>query len=421
MTASARLRLFYGVGSVGTGIFTTVPSILLLYFLTVEAHIDAAVAGIVILVPKLVGLVGDPVVGTWSDRLQQRTRSGRQVLMSVGALLAGTGLWALFTLPRSHPGEVLVPAAIFLLCTTGYSLFAVPYSALPAELDRSEAGRRLLVSTRLGLSFLGVLIGGVTAPAVAARYGYPAMGAMMGLVCIAAMAAFLLTCPIPRTAPTPMQRDRADVAHAKLMRSGFAIQMASFMPLLAAAGTASALLPFIAHDFGASTEVVGYAILVNIIVALLTSLVWPIVIRRAGLRTAWILAAICQGLGAVVVGTAPALGFQFYLGMAIAGAALSGVQIAGFTGLADLTADHLQNGRTAGLMTGLWMAGEKAGLASGPLLAGIGLQFLGATAFGSAARSSLTIIPAGLAVIAILIVLFGRKGTRAARGGELQL
>ncbi len=109
---------------------------------------------------------------------------------------------------------------------------------------------------------------------------------------------------------------------------------------------------------------------------------------------------------------APGVGYLFYLGMAIGGAGMSGVQIAGFTGLADLTAGFLNKNRGAGLITGIWMAGEKAGLASGPLLAGSSLKFMDIAMIESAARYPIALIPIVLAIMSILIIAFDPTGRR---------
>jgi len=95
---------------------------------------------------------------------------------------------------------------------------------------------------------------------------------------------------------------------------------------------------------------------------------------------------------------------MFFVGMAIAGAGFCGVQIAGFTGLADLTADTLKEGSGGGFLTGVWMAAEKAGLACGPLFAGFGLQFLHITISGSLSRALILIIPIFLSVLSIMAI-----------------
>lgn len=404
------LPLTYGVGSIGTGVFTTVPSVLLLYYLNKVVGIDAAIAGIVILIPKSLGLVGDPLVGAWADRLRSSAAFGRKALMWSGALLAGCGLWALFSLPHRSPGNVAIPAIIYFICTTGYSFFAVPYSSLPAELDDRPLGRQRLVATRLGISFLGTLIGGVVAPLIASRLGYPIMGAIVGVACIAAMGAFLLTCPLPQPRESARLATATATDEYRVLAGNrqLIIQMVAFILLLALLGTAAALLPFVVHDLGASSDVVGIAMLVDIVAALGSSALWPRLIRSLGLRTAWQLAAAITGVAAAMIGFAPSVGSFFYLGMALSGVGMAGVQITGFSGLADLTADLLERDRSIGLVTGIWMAGEKAGLAIGPLLAGFGLKFMGGALTLSAARSSLMIVPIVLAAMSIGVIAFAR-------------
>lgn len=406
--------LTYGVGSIGTGIFTTVPSVLLLYFLNTIVQIDVAIAGIIILIPKALGLVGDPLIGAWADRLRRTSPIGRWVLMSTGALLAGGGLWALFSVPQLYPGNVFLPALIYFTCTTGYSLFAVPYSSLPAELDERPEGRRRLVSTRLGISFLGTLIGGAGAPLIVARLGYPGMGIAVGTTCVVAMGTFLFACPLPEKYKRPQPTDTAIAADTarSVLTTPFIIQIAAFVLLMASIGAFSALLPFLVRDIGAAVDIVGFAMLVSILAALLSSAVWPSLIHRLGLRTTWQLAAAIIGISAALVGMAPGVGYLFYLGMAIGGAGMSGVQIAGFTGLADLTAGFLNKNRGAGLITGIWMAGEKAGLASGPLLAGSSLKFMDIAMIESAARYPIALIPIVLAIMSILIIAFDPTGRR---------
>ena len=64
--------LLYAVGSVGTGLFSSVTGILLLFFMTDTLGIAAATAGLVLFIPKFWDVVFDPLVGIASDRTHSR-------------------------------------------------------------------------------------------------------------------------------------------------------------------------------------------------------------------------------------------------------------------------------------------------------------------------------------------------------------
>ncbi len=60
------------MGSVGTGLFSSVTGILLLFFMTDTLGIAAATAGLVLFIPKFWDVVFDPLVGIASDRTHSR-------------------------------------------------------------------------------------------------------------------------------------------------------------------------------------------------------------------------------------------------------------------------------------------------------------------------------------------------------------
>ncbi|NUP78062.1 MAG: MFS transporter, partial [Nonomuraea sp.] len=75
--------LGYGVGSVGTGVFSAVPGLLLLYYLTDMLGVSAAVAGAVLVAPKIWDVLLNPLVGAASDR--EAVRTGRRTrLLAIG-------------------------------------------------------------------------------------------------------------------------------------------------------------------------------------------------------------------------------------------------------------------------------------------------------------------------------------------------
>ncbi|WP_396275148.1 MFS transporter, partial [Hyphomonas sp.] len=55
--------LGYAAGSVGAGVYSTVPGILLLYFMTQVLLLPVALASLAVLLPKLVVIAVDPLIG----------------------------------------------------------------------------------------------------------------------------------------------------------------------------------------------------------------------------------------------------------------------------------------------------------------------------------------------------------------------
>ncbi|MGK8486868.1 MFS transporter [Nocardia asiatica] len=69
---SARLRVTYGLGSLATATYAMVPGLVLLHYLTNTLGVAAAAAGFVVLVPKLLDLVYNPVIGRLTDSTVSR-------------------------------------------------------------------------------------------------------------------------------------------------------------------------------------------------------------------------------------------------------------------------------------------------------------------------------------------------------------
>ena len=61
------MHAWYGSGAVATGVFNTVPGLLLLIYLTDTLAVSPALAGPVVLLPTTVDLLVSPYIGIWSD------------------------------------------------------------------------------------------------------------------------------------------------------------------------------------------------------------------------------------------------------------------------------------------------------------------------------------------------------------------
>src|SRR6478752_397545 len=156
----------YATGSLGTGGFATLPGLVLTYYLTDSLGVAALAAGAVITIAKVWDVIIDPVIGALTDRDLARHGSRRR-LMLIGAC----ALPVLFALTFAVP-PTLGPLAAgiwvllaFTLTATAFSLFQVPYIALPAELTPRYDERTRLLPWRVVVPTPGVLLVGAGPPA----------------------------------------------------------------------------------------------------------------------------------------------------------------------------------------------------------------------------------------------------------------
>ena len=141
--------LGFALGSLGSGVYSTVPTVLLLFYCTEVLHIPPAFAAAIVFIPKAWAIVWDPLVGAWSDR--SRSPRGRRAPF----ILAGTvGISLTFALLFNAPGTSTMAAGgyvmlVYFVMSSSYSVFAVPYVAVPAEITDIAAEREQLMAWRM--------------------------------------------------------------------------------------------------------------------------------------------------------------------------------------------------------------------------------------------------------------------------------
>jgi len=203
----------YAIGSIGTGGFATLPGLVLVYYLTDTLGVAALVAGLVVTAAKVWDVVIDPWIGERSDRALARTGT-RRTWMIVGAVALPVGFVLTFAVPAG-----LDPAAsgtwvfiAFLATATAFSLFQVPYIALPAELTSDYDARTRLLTWRVVVLTVAILLFGAGGPEVRAAFadehvGYLVMAVVAGVVIGAGMLVASFTAA--RGAPTGPHEPRS--------------------------------------------------------------------------------------------------------------------------------------------------------------------------------------------------------------------
>ena len=382
----------YAVGSLGTGGFATLPGLVLVYYLTDTLGVTALVAGILVTAAKVWAVVIDPVIGGRSDRSLARTGSRRR-FMVLGAVLLPVFFILTFAVPAGMPplvagGWVLVA---FVLAATAFSLFQVPYIALPAELSQNYDERTRLLTWRVVVLTLAILLFGAGGPALRSLgggstfLGYLLMAVVAGLVIGAGMFASSFVARrglLPELAEKPASiRENYAAGLRALKRSQpFRALLATFLLQGLATGLMLAGAQYVATWVLRSEDAVTFLFIALIAPALLAAPLWGLIANRVGKERGFVWASILFGLAALsLLGLLWAPGAWVYLPVALAGAAYAGMQSLPMAMLPDVIShDAATHGDgQAGTFGGMWTAGETTGMALGATVLTIMLAIAG--------------------------------------------
>ncbi|MEU1971927.1 MFS transporter [Microbacterium sp. NPDC019599] len=411
----------YAIGSLGTGGFATLPGLVLTYYLTDSLGVAALAAGAVITVAKVWDVVIDPVIGALTDRDLARHGSRRR-LMLVGAL----SLPVLFALTFAVPpalgpvvGALWVLLA-FTLTATAFSLFQVPYIALPAELTPSYDERTRLLTWRVVVLTLAILLFGAGGPALRRTtddpvLGYLVMGVVAGVVIAIGMLIATTVAKRGRAgdaarsgrdglafdpstssgtgsegpgirgedeaevrdglealaepAPRGGIREHFSAGIRALRRSApFRALLGTFVLQALATGLMLAGAQYVATWVLHSEAAVELLFVALIAPALFAAPAWGVIARRLGKERAFAIASSVFAIAAVsIVGVLWAPGEWIYVPVGLAGIAYAGMQSLPMAMLPDVIShDERTNGPgQAGSFSGVWTAGETVGFALG--------------------------------------------------------
>ena len=413
-----RVRVGYGLGSVATGAFGTVPGLMLLPYLTDTLGVAAVVAGIVVVLPKAWDVVLNPIAGRISDRTVDDRGPRRPWLLRAGIALALT-FALLFAGPDVdskvvETGYVLV---VFLACASAYAFFQVPFVAMPAEMTQGYAERTRLMTWRVAILAFTILLAGATAPvirdAVGGRDGYRIMGLVMaGIILVGVVGAYVGTrdAPVGSVAPGPGSlRDQLRVVAGA---RDFRLLLTTWVLQALATGCMLAGVDYLAGDVLGRDGAATVLFVCFVGPALLLTPVWSAVGGRVGKRRAYLASSLILAAGAALAAVARvAPDGGVFAAVALVGVGYAGCQVFPLAMLPDVAAaDAEATGENrAGVYTGVWTAGETLGLALGPGLFALVLA-LGSYRSGTddavvQPDSALTAITLGFSLLPALLVV----------------
>lgn len=384
----------YAAGSLGTGAFGTLPGLVLAYYLTDSIGVAAAVASVLVLVPKLIDVAAYPLIGALSDRASHRS-GYRTGLMLGGALALPVLFVATFAAPTGWGAGAagLWVMGFFLLASLAYSCFQVPYLALPAELTGSPAARVTILSWRVAVLAAAILVTGGGGPALRDAAGGGATGYLVMAAGVAAlMLVGMLWATLGAGRRTVVRADAPAGGLAHEYRDGIdALRVTRPFRLLVVVFCLQAVATAVMLAGGqyVATYVLGdEAALTGLFLALVgpALVVMPLWARLAHARgkvPALAVATVLFAVAALALVPAGVLaGAWVHVPVALAGVAYAGMQALPMSMLPDAT--DLDRGlggrRRSGAMSGLWTASETGAMALGPVIV---LALLAAAGFRS--------------------------------------
>ncbi|MDQ0726899.1 MFS transporter [Microbacterium sp. W4I20] len=396
---SPRTIVLYAIGSLGTGGYATLPGLVLTYFLTDNLGVAALAAGLIVTSAKIWDVVIDPLIGAASDRQLARTGS-RRGFMVTGALTLPLCFALTFAVPPSwgpFAGAACVLLA-FLATATAFSLFQVPYVALPAELTGSYDERTRLLGWRVVVLTASILLFGAGGPALRKAgpdpaTGYLLMGIAAGLVIGIGMLIAARTAGAPAAAASAAGRASAPASTDSGWRdqylSGFRALgrsqpfralLGTFLLQALATGTMLAGAQYVATWVLRSEDAVTFVFVALVGPALLATPAWTVIARRLGKERAFAIASILFTLAAASITAAVwTPGVWIYASVAVAGIAYAGLQSLPMAMLPDVIShdERVSGTGQAGTFTGIWTAGETVGFALGATAVSVTLAATG--------------------------------------------
>lgn len=290
---SRRVVAGYAAGSVGTGGFATLPGLVLAYYLTDTLAVPALLASLAVLVPKVWDVVIDPGIGHLSDA--EASRGSRTRLMLLGSVTLPLGFVGMFAAPAGLApwAAALWVMVAFILATTSFSLFQVPYIALPADLtatlgSNAYGERTRLMAWRIAVLTFTILLVGAGGPALRdaagnGHVGYLVMGVVTATVVAAGMLAAIAGVRGRRAAGPASDEGGFQVGLAVWREHRpFRVLLSVFVLQALATGIMLAGAQYIATYTLGDQSALTWVFLALVAPALLTMPLWTAVGRRWG-------------------------------------------------------------------------------------------------------------------------------------------
>jgi len=169
---SFRVRFTWGVGSLATITYLNLVTALVLVYLTTVLKIPVGIAGTLVSAARLIDAFSDPLMGRITDHT--RTRWGRRrPYLLLGAFVCGLGLPLVYSQHEMgfSGNPVWLAFGVLVFYSLGFTIFNVPYLAMPVEMTKDRMQRLSVMGYRSIFMMFGSVVGSAGGPWLVGKLG----------------------------------------------------------------------------------------------------------------------------------------------------------------------------------------------------------------------------------------------------------
>jgi GPH family glycoside/pentoside/hexuronide:cation symporter len=388
---SVAIKAGWAAGDLGIACYVGGTMAFLLFFLTQAHGISPAWAGVALLVPRLIDVLADPLMGAVSDRTVTSMGRRRPYLL-FGSIAFAVTFYLTFTMPAFADPRVgaIYAMVMYLLASLAYTVYAIPHAAMVAEMSADYRERTSIVGYRMVGSRLGILAVGLGGPILFAsgatlREGFARFALVYAIVIlIGGIVSFRATRNAPRLDPPVATFRWRDELRALAENRPFrALFMVFLLQNIAIGMSATTLVYFLTFTMDVQMRNVGWFSAGAAMVATLATPVWMRAgqVWGVGKKRVYAIAIVIQivAYGAVFVLAHPGAIVLFAALLVLAGIGDAACQLAPASMVPDtVEADEIRSGvRREGTIFGALSGCLKLGMAVGAFLVSIAFDLAG--------------------------------------------
>lgn len=396
------IKASWGLGAFGVAILMNAIGGLMVYYLTKIVAMPGWIAGVLLSAARLFDAFNDPVIGYLSDRTPARFGGRRRPWLLAGSIACGIAMLLCFNIPLSggDPLTVSYVAVVLVFYGLSYSIFNVPFIAMPAEMTRGYHERSAIHGWRVVFAGAGLAMAGAGAGVILSwlsdaeangvqvntQADYTQLSMLFAvLVSLSMLTAWRGTRDAPVTQRTRTRLPwRSQLASFVRNKPFMTIMLVKALQLVGVYANQTALFFMVVEVLQRASSAMAYIGLPMVLVSILATPLLLQYARRVGKRVAYMTAALFAGASYAswLLASPDEPQYMLVLRGVLVGVGFAGNVLFAMSMIADaIEWDSLRTGlNREGMFTAVFSFVEKFAGAIGPAIVGVALSWAGFSA-----------------------------------------